>query len=478
MNDSEQYELAQYETLSVLKKSDSAFVELVQNKSDNKKYVKKTYHEDKRTLFNALKNVKSPYMAQIEKIYFNADTIVIEEYIEGILLSELIKSYAECGGKKHFNFRRIVNDLISAVESLHTQGIIHRDIKPSNIIVKSDGGAVLVDYSIARFYDTSKDSDTEHFGTIGYAPPEQYGFSQSDFKSDIYALGKTIEKLDESVKIPRRYKYVARKCCEFDPSRRFQSINEIRNYIKRRRMLRLLAGIAIIAVAGTGFLIGTSASENVVTQSSEVDSKQETDSLPDVDSSPEANLPPTVDSDPSAETETIAQDTGYESLILSNYNLDNKIICFPVELEEETVKLNLNGEVSSINFVQSEDALELSVNGEKFELTYDFTEFGKSYDDTGLLSEIVLYDLNQDGMYEILPLICDGIFVETEGYILKNGSVAWCLYLDGDGTYKLAEGVATSMIDPLCIYADSPDVIWGDFPIGFRLTDGCIEEFK
>ena len=70
-----------------------------------------------------------------------------------------------------------------------TPAVIHRDIKPQNIIVDEAGKIKLIDFGISRLYDKSAHNDTVFIGTQEFAPPEQYGFSQTDERSDIFSLG-------------------------------------------------------------------------------------------------------------------------------------------------------------------------------------------------------------------------------------------------------------------------------------------------
>lgn len=483
MNDVEQYELSQYETISILKKSDSILVELVENPVEKKKYVKKTYYEDKRNIFDVLKNISSRYLVKIEKVFFGSETIIIEEYVDGVLLSDLIGASDTTGELKSFDAKRTINSLISAVEILHLNGIIHRDIKPSNIIIKSNGDAVLIDYGIARFYDISKDSDTELFGTIGYAPPEQFGFGQSDYKSDIYALGKTIEKIEEVAKIPRAYKAIARKCREFDPSRRYQTAGEIRRNLKKRKLILVGLIILIVVIIIAWVIIEGNAirqrkneiimAPDVAEDSGNVEAVKITE---DTDNIKTVKI--TEDIDNMEPTEIAGDFETCESMILSVLNLEDKIRCFRVYDEEKTTQIDINGKITLISFLQEDGVLNLLIDDKEYDFTYDFTGFIKSYDDTEMLSEIVVYDWNQDGTEEIIPVICEGRLAEEQGYILKNGSVAWCLYLDKDGTYKLADGIASSTLDPLSITIYNPDIILGDYPVGFRLIDGTIVEME
>ena len=87
--------------------------------------------------------------------------------------------------------------LCSVLGYLHSQRppIIFRDLKPANIMLTRDGQIKLVDFGIARVFAPGHTRDTQVLGTPGYAPPEQYGKSQTDPRADIYALGCTLYQL-------------------------------------------------------------------------------------------------------------------------------------------------------------------------------------------------------------------------------------------------------------------------------------------
>ena len=120
-----------------------------------------------------------PGIPHFIKSYRNDSYVcVIREYIPGKPLSEVVKErdltqdeILEICGK--------LGDILIRLHSQEPQ-IVHRDIKPENVILKEDGSVFLIDLDIARTVKPEGDSDTYFFGTKGYAPPEQYGFSQTD----------------------------------------------------------------------------------------------------------------------------------------------------------------------------------------------------------------------------------------------------------------------------------------------------------
>ena len=152
------------------------------------------------------------------------DTLIIEEFIQGEPLMERILN------KKFLNeyeAKEILLQICDGLKFLHKLGIIHRDIKPSNLILQADGVVKLIDFDAARIFKENQSEDTNSLGTKGYAPPEQYGYGQTDSRSDIYALGITFQKL-----LGENYhgnlEKILSKCTEIDPKNRFQNVDELK----------------------------------------------------------------------------------------------------------------------------------------------------------------------------------------------------------------------------------------------------------
>ena len=195
--------------------------------------------------------------AHIPEIYYYSEaygkTYVIEEFISGETLAAELEQ-----GKKFTaeQVRNIALQICEALIVLHGEGILHRDIKPGNIIVQ--GSSVwLIDFGAAKAEGSTKEHDTVILGTPGFAPPEQYGFTTTDARSDIYALGKTMEILCGSSHNAKLCKIIA-GCTAFDPQKRIASAAELKKRLlknnsgKKKFIFIILA--MVIACSGVYFL--------------------------------------------------------------------------------------------------------------------------------------------------------------------------------------------------------------------------------
>lgn len=82
----------------------------------------------------------------------------------------------------------LLKPLVEALKYIHARRLIHRDIKPANILLRDEGGPLLIDFGAARPVSTGSTPRTAIL-TMGYAPPEQYvpDAPQGPF-TDVYAL--------------------------------------------------------------------------------------------------------------------------------------------------------------------------------------------------------------------------------------------------------------------------------------------------
>ena len=121
----------------------------------------------------------------------NETEYLIRAYLPGITLAQYREQEDGCSPERCI---QLGQKLCALLETIHSQQppIIHRDIKPENILVLPGGEVALIDFSIARQYKAGQNTDTRHMGTRSTAAPEQYGYAQTDRRTDVYALGMTL----------------------------------------------------------------------------------------------------------------------------------------------------------------------------------------------------------------------------------------------------------------------------------------------
>ncbi|MGO9470299.1 MAG: protein kinase domain-containing protein, partial [Isosphaeraceae bacterium] len=90
---------------------------------------------------------------------------------------------------------RVGEQVASALEYAHTQGIFHRDIKPSNLLLDAQGTAWVADFGLAKAVEGDNLTNTgDIVGTIRYMAPERF-HGRCDARSDVYALGLTLYEM-------------------------------------------------------------------------------------------------------------------------------------------------------------------------------------------------------------------------------------------------------------------------------------------
>lgn len=238
-----------------IKTSERGELLLLRRRSDKRRFVLRTFY-GKSEVYRRLQQVRSPHLPRVEQLR-EADGIVtvLEEYIAGDTLAFLMAE----GPLPEEDALAVSRQVCKALKELHNLGIIHRDIKPSNIILRGDE-AVLVDFDASRAYEADKKEDTVVLGTIGYAAPEQYGFSQTDARADIYSLGVLMNVMLTGEHPAKRLadsplRPLIDRCIEVNTEKRFSSAEELLRALdriprkKRRRLPLLLAALVLLGLA-------------------------------------------------------------------------------------------------------------------------------------------------------------------------------------------------------------------------------------
>jgi len=142
---------------------------------------------------NILAGLNHPAIPKIFD-YFTEDVrnYLVLEFVEGMDLEAVLSSV-----RTPLPVDRVADwaiQMCKVLSYLHfqTPPIMFRDLKPSNIMIRSPNQIVLIDFGIARVFQTEQKGTM--IGTEGYSPPEQYRGTAKP-EGDIYALGATLHHL-------------------------------------------------------------------------------------------------------------------------------------------------------------------------------------------------------------------------------------------------------------------------------------------
>lgn len=118
---------------------------------------------------------------------------IVLEYVSGKTLKEYIR---ECGRVNYREALNITNQIASALDHAHKNGVVHRDIKPHNILVTEDKMIKVTDFGIAKASNASTIINTGAvMGSVHYFSPEQARGNYSDHRTDIYSLGVVLYEM-------------------------------------------------------------------------------------------------------------------------------------------------------------------------------------------------------------------------------------------------------------------------------------------
>jgi hypothetical protein len=184
-----------------------------------------------------------------EVIEENGKVILIEEFVEGETLQDLLDRGMETIGKE-----KAFMELLNVLAYAHEKRIMHRDIKPENILITSSGTTKLLDFGTGKDL-TLKSTSSTVVGSRPYMAPEQIA-GKSNIASDVWALGVLLYALatgllpfyDENEKklmdmilecepepprrlepeLPEELEEIILKCLRKDPDLRLRDAGEVK----------------------------------------------------------------------------------------------------------------------------------------------------------------------------------------------------------------------------------------------------------
>ncbi|OGO64919.1 MAG: protein kinase [Chloroflexi bacterium RBG_19FT_COMBO_50_10] len=143
---------------------------------------------------NILATLNHPSIPRIYDYFtHNERSYLIIEFIDGKDLEAIVSEAQDFLPEAQvIDWSIQLCDVLSYLHNYKPEPVIFRDMKPSNVMLSNHGNIMLVDFGIAKTFQTGQKGTM--IGTEGYSPPEQYKGDATPF-ADIYALGATLHHL-------------------------------------------------------------------------------------------------------------------------------------------------------------------------------------------------------------------------------------------------------------------------------------------
>lgn len=241
--------LEKYQLLNKIYESAISQIFVVREYTTKELYTLKAINKNTEFCWDldAMKNIDHPKIAHVIDVQTTEKYIyMLKEYINGLTLEEYAKKIGLLSEETVLEIAMELCEILGYFHSLKPSPIIYRDLKPANLIITESGEIRLIDLDSVRQYKKDSKKDTFYIGTEGFASPEQFGFSQTDNRTDIYTLGTTLYYLITG-KRPENDKFrlislrnlrrdisdslirIIEKCTAFNPENRYQSIDELKD---------------------------------------------------------------------------------------------------------------------------------------------------------------------------------------------------------------------------------------------------------
>lgn len=113
------------------------------------------------------------------------------EYCTGGNLRQVLQKRENCCGLPERDVRRVLSDVSSGLQYLHTHHVVHRDLKPENVVLQEKDGTVvykIIDLGYAKEFDQSSLCNS-FVGTLQYLAPELFERKPYTRAVDLWSLG-------------------------------------------------------------------------------------------------------------------------------------------------------------------------------------------------------------------------------------------------------------------------------------------------
>ena len=139
-----------------------------------------------------LAQVNHPGVVRVRDFFeANGTAYIVMDYEDGEPLSQALIKESTLPEER---VRALVNDVLPALDAVHTLGYLHRDLKPANLYRRSDGRTIVIDFGAARQALGRRSKSVTSVFSPGYSPIEQYLVDGKGYGpwTDIYALGAVL----------------------------------------------------------------------------------------------------------------------------------------------------------------------------------------------------------------------------------------------------------------------------------------------
>lgn len=211
-----------------------------------------------------LTRLQHPNLVQVFEVRMGERyTYFVKEFIVGINAKAAIQEHGSFSYREGLRIAMALCNVLHYLHSHKPHPIIYRDLKPENILICDGGSIKLIDLDSIRQYKAESEGDTLFIGTEGYAAPEQFGFSQTDSRTDVYTFGATLYTLltgcspaklrtnkglpaQETPELSRGVLRIITRCMRFSPEDRYHQIADVQKdlmLLDKPRAIALLLGL-------------------------------------------------------------------------------------------------------------------------------------------------------------------------------------------------------------------------------------------